>query len=137
MKTRAFLLSALLIAGCSVVLRGDDRLETLHGTCSVAPSTEGDRVQFKLERGSCGEEKHGCNMNDSDMKLNNFTGFSLADLKNDGGRGDSVIAAEAGKLTCSGTVHNLTLSGDYTFVPDRAFVDRMAKMGFTGYDSEK
>jgi hypothetical protein len=136
MNARAFFLGTLFVAACSF-LHADDQLQPLHGSCSIAPSTEGDRVQFKLERGSCDGGKHDCNMNDSDMKLSNFTGFTLADLKNDGAHVDAVIAAEAGKLTCSGTVHILTLSGDFTFVPDPAFVTRMGKMGFTGYDSEK
>jgi hypothetical protein len=137
MKTRALLLSTIFMVGCFCALHADDQLQPLHGTCSIAPSTEGDRVQFKLERGECGEGKHHCNMNDSDMPLSNFSGFTLVDLKNDGAHVDAVIAAEAGKLTCSGTVRDLTLSGDFTFVPDPAFVARMAKMGFTGYDSEK
>lgn len=137
MKTRAFLLSTVFVVGCSLSLHADDQFQPLHGTCSIAPSTEGDHVQFKLERGDCGEGKHHCNTNDSDMPLSNFSGFTLADLKNDGSHVDAVIAAEAGRLTCSGTVHDLTLSGDFTFVPDPAFVARMGKMGFTGYDSEK
>ncbi len=136
MKLRALFLSTL-VAGFSLSLYADDPLQPLHGSCSIAPSTEGDRVQFKLERGSCDGGKHGCNMNDNDMPLSNFTGFTLADLKNDGSHIDAVIAAEAGKLTCSGTVHDLTLSGDFTFVPDPGFVTRMRQMGFNGYDSEK
>lgn len=137
MKTRAFLLSTVFVVGCSLSLHADDQFQPLHGTCSIAPSTEGDHVQFKLERGDCGEGKHHCNTNDSNMSLSNFSGFTLADLKNDGAHVDAVIAAEAGRLTCSGTVHDLTLSGDFTFVADPAFVARMGKMGFTGYDSEK
>jgi hypothetical protein len=137
MRFRALFLSTVFVAGYALSLHADDQLQPLHGTCSIAPSTEGDRVQFKLERGSCDGGKHGCDMNDNDMKLSNFTGFSLADLKNDGAHVDAVIAAEAGKITCSGTVHDLTLNGDFTFVPDPAFVARMRQMGFTGYDSEK
>jgi len=136
MSKRTVFLTTILIAS-SLSLYADDQLQPLHGHCSIAPSTNGDRVQFKLERGDCGESKHHCDMNDSDMPLSNFTGFMLTDLKNDGSRVDAAIAAEAGKLTCSGTVRDLTLSGDFTFVPDPAFVARMAKMGFTGYDSEK
>ncbi len=138
MKLHALLLGTAFIA-CSLSLHADDQLQPLHGSCSIAPSTDGDRVQFKLERGgSCDDGgEHGCNMKDNDMKLSNFTGFTLADLKNDGAHVDAVIAAEAGKITCSGTVHDLTLRGDFTFVPDPAFISRMAKMGFTGYDSEK
>jgi hypothetical protein len=136
MKASAFLLGTLFVAGCTF-LHADEQLQPLHGNCSIAPSTDGDRVQFKLERGSCDGGKRSCDTNDNDMKLSNFTGFTLADLKNDGSHVDAVIAAEAGKLTCSGTVHDLTLSGDFTFVPDSAFVSRMGRMGFTGYDSEK
>ncbi|HTZ89639.1 MAG TPA: hypothetical protein VMA71_04820 [Alloacidobacterium sp.] len=137
MKAPTLFLSALLVAACTPCLHADEQLQPLHGSCSIAPSTESDRVQFKLERGSCDGGNHGCNTNDSDMPLSNFTGFALADLKNDGAHVDAVIAAEAGKLTCSGTAHNLVLSGDFTFVPDPAFVMRMRQMGFTGYDSEK
>ena len=137
MTARAFFLSILVVACSGLPLHADEQLQPLHGSCSIAPSTEGDRVQFKLERGSCDGGKHDCNMNDNDMKLSNFTGFTLADLRNDGAHVDAVIAAEAGKLTCSGTVHDLVLTGDFTFVPDPAFISRMSKMGFTGYDSEK
>jgi hypothetical protein len=137
MKARTFFLGVLFVTGSFIVLRADDQLQPLHGSCSIAPSTEGDRVQFKMERGDCDGGKHGCSTNDNDMKLSNFTGFTLADLKNDGAHVDAVITAEAGKLTCSGTVHDLTLSGDFTFIPDPSFVSRMRQMGFIGYDSEK
>ncbi|MGC1297280.1 MAG: hypothetical protein WA869_19805 [Alloacidobacterium sp.] len=137
MRFRALFLSTVFVSVYALSLHADDQLQPLHGSCSIAPSTEGDRVQFKLERGSCDGGKHGCDMNDNDMPLTNFTGFTLANLKNDGAHVDAVIAAEAGKLTCSGTVHDLTLSGDFTFVPDPAFITRMRQMGFTGYDSEK
>ena len=120
MKAHTFLLSTLFIAGCSF-LYADDQLQPLHGTCSIAPSTEGDRVRFKLERSSCDDGKHGCDMNDNDMKLSNFTGFTLADLKNDGAHVDAVIAAEAGKLTCSGTVHDLTLTRRFHLRPRSGF----------------
>src|SRR5215470_2912676 len=113
MNKSALFLATVFVA-CSLSLCADDQLQPLHGHCSIAPSTEGDRVQFKLERESCDGGKHVCTTNDSDMPLSNFTGFTLADLKNDGAHLDAVIAAEAGKLTCSGTVHDLTLSGDFT-----------------------
>ena len=121
MKARAFLLSILFVASCTLSLHAGDQLQPLHGSCSIAPSTEGDKVQFKVERGTCDGGKHGgCDMNDNSMPLSNFTGFTLADLKNDGAHVDAVIAAEAGKLTCSGTVRDLILNGDFTFTPDRA-----------------
>jgi hypothetical protein len=137
MKPRALLLSTLVVACCGLTLYADDQLQSLHGSCSIAPSTEGDRVQFKVEPRPCDGGKHGCNTNNSDMKLSTFSGFTLADLKNDGAHVEANIAAEAGRLTCSGIVHDLRLNGDFTFVPDPAFVARMGRMGFTGFDSEK
>jgi hypothetical protein len=141
MKPHALFLGALLVAGCSPSLYAasgfDDQLEPLHGTCSIAPSTQADRVEFRLQRGTCEDGKRHCDTSNDDMPLSNFTGFTLSDLKRDGSHLDAVIAAEAGKLTCSGTVHDLTLSGDFTFVPDQAFVARMQQMGFSDFDSEK
>jgi hypothetical protein len=137
MKTSTLFLSALLIAGSATLLRADDQLETLHGSCSIAPSTQYDRVRFKLERRSCADGEGNCNNMNDEMQLSNFTGFTIADLKRDGAHLDAVIAAEAGKLTCSGTVRDLTLTGDFTFVPDPGFVSRMHQMGFNGFDSEK
>ena len=40
-------------------------------------------------------------------------------------------------FTCTGVVHDQYLFGDALFTPDTSFVDRMAKLGFTGYDSRK
>jgi hypothetical protein len=71
------------------------------------------------------------------MALSAFSGFTLTDLQREGAHLDAVIAAEAGKLTCSGTVHDLTLSGDSTFVPNPDFVAQMRQMGFSDYDSRK
>jgi hypothetical protein len=136
MRSRALLLSALLFAGCSFPLRADETLETLHGQCSIAPATQTDRVELKLERGAC-EDGHNCNTSDNDMPLSNFSGFTLADLKRDGAHLDAVISAEAGKISCSGTVHNLALKGDFTFIPNPAFVAHMQQMGFRGFTSSK
>jgi hypothetical protein len=135
MKVTALSLGTLLIAGCTATLYAD-QLQPLHGNCSIAPSTQADRVEFRLEQGTCKDGGH-CNTNNDEMPLSNFTGFTLADLKRDGARLDAALVAEAGKLTCSGTVHDLTLSGDFTFVPDQAFVARMQQMGLSDFDSEK
>ncbi|HVW76138.1 MAG TPA: hypothetical protein VHB45_00895 [Alloacidobacterium sp.] len=136
MRISTVFLCALLLSGCAYA-RADDTLQTLHGKCSIAPATEPDHVQFKLESDTCEENQHHCNMDDSEMSLGDFSGFSLTDLKRDGAHIDAVVAAEAGKLTCAGTVHDLALRGDYTFVPDPAFVARMRQMGFSNLDSNK
>lgn len=137
MKLPTLALSTLLIAGSTIALYADDQFEPLHGSCSIAPSTEADHVQFKLQRGTCENGKHDCGTSNDWMPISNFTGFTIADLKRDGAHLDAVIAAEAGNITCSGTVRDLALTGDFTFVPDPGFVARMQKMGFSGYDSEK
>lgn len=136
MRAYTVFFSALILASCAYV-HADDTLQTLHGKCSIAPATEPDRIQFKLESDTCEDGQHHCNTNDNEMPLSNFSGFSLADLKRDDAHVDAVITAEAGKLTCAGTVHDLTLSGNYTFVPDPAFVTRMHQMGFSNLDSNK
>ena len=137
MKTLALCSALALAAVCAAPARAEDQLQPLKGTCTIAPSVAPDKMQFRLESDSCDGGSRGCDRNDSEMPLSVFSGLTLADLKRDGAHVDAVIAAEAGKLTCSGTVHDLTLAGNYTFVPDPAFVDRMARMGFTGYTSEK
>jgi hypothetical protein len=69
--------------------------------------------------------------------MNRFTGITRADLSRDGAHIIATLAGEAGTFTCTGTVHNEALYGDALFTPDTAFVDRMGKLGFTGYDSQK
>ncbi|MGA7525369.1 MAG: hypothetical protein WBW84_23165 [Acidobacteriaceae bacterium] len=136
MTARA-LLFALLFAAGATLLPAQSELPTLHGHCSLAPATEPGRVRFDLEEG-CDADPTDCHNHDSDnLPLSNFTGFTLASLQHEGARVDAVFAAEAGRLTCSGIVHDLTLQGDFTFVPSLAFVDHMRQMGFSGFDSHK
>jgi hypothetical protein len=137
---RPVLLGALLIVvvASSRLFSAEDPLQTLHGTCSIAPSTVPGRVQFQFEEGDCDGLNHDCHNHDNDeMPLSNFSGLVLADFEHEGARIEAKIVAEAGTITCAGEVHNLTLAGDFTFVPDPAFVDRMARLGFTGFTSGK
>ena len=67
--------------------------------------------------------------------MNRFTGVTLLDLANDGAHLTAMLKGEAGAFTCTGTVHDHELYGDALFTPDTTFVDRMGKLGFTGYDS--
>jgi len=135
MKTRAVLLAALL-AGCgSPVLTGQEALQALHGRCSLSAADKPDRVRFELEENDCGGDRGHCNHNDNEMPVSNFSGFSLDDLRHDGAHVEATIAGEPGKLTCAGTVQDLVLSGESTFVPDQGFVAHMQQMGFTGLNS--
>jgi len=49
---------------------------------------------------------------------------------------DAVLTAEAGRLSCSGTIHDSKLTGEFTFEPHRAFVEQMKALGITGLNSE-
>jgi hypothetical protein len=136
MNPRALPLAVLFAAG-TIPLFAQRALPVLHGQCSLAPATDPGRVRFRMEE-NCGAGQADCDDHDNDeMAISNFSSFTLADLKRDGARVDAAIEAEAGRLTCSGVVHDLTLQGDFTFVPNSAFVDRMSQMGFTGFDSHK
>jgi hypothetical protein len=132
----ALLLAALFVTSTTLLL-AQDQMATLHGHCSLAPATEAGRVRFELSE-SCAGDGADCHDHNSDnMLLSNFTGITLADFEHDGAHLDAVLTAEAGKITCSGAVHDLTLQGESTFVPDSGFVARMGQMGFTGFDSQK
>jgi hypothetical protein len=136
MITRSLLFAALF-AVSTAFLPAQDQLPALHGRCSLAPAADPGHVRFELEEG-CQGDRAGCNDHDSDnLLLSNFTGITLDDLQHEGAHLDAVLAAEAGKLTCSGVVHDLTLQGDSTFVPNPGFVAQMGRMGFTGFDSQK
>ncbi len=135
MKTRAVFLAALL-AGCGLpLLPGQEPLQPLHGKCTIAAADKADRIRFKLEEDDCREDGGRCDHNDNDMPASDFSGFSLADLRRDGAHVEAKIIGEPGTLTCSGTVENLILSGESTFVADRGFAARMLQMGFTALTS--
>jgi hypothetical protein len=130
---RGILVAALLAAS---VVRAEEQLPTLTGSCSVTAAANPAEADLRLERGGC-EGFHDCGSTQTQEALAAFSGFTLADLQREGAHVDAVIHAEAGKITCSGAVHGGRLSGDYTFVPDPAFVARMQQMGFHDFDAEK
>ena len=125
-------------------------LESLKGTCAVAVSASSDQLELRLERGTCHHDADGrlerdrnsrtdadrCNTNDMQLPYNTFTGFIQSDLGRDGAHIDAAINAEAGTLTCSGTIHNFKLSGDFTFTPNAAFAAHMLKLGIQGITSQ-
>jgi hypothetical protein len=135
---RPLLLAALLLFTGSRLFSAQDQLQTLHGHCSIAPSAMSGHVQFEMEDGDCDSSDRHCHNHDNDeMPLSNFTGLALADFEREGAHLEARIVAEAGTITCAGEVHGLALTGDYTFVPDPAFVEHMGKLGFNGFNSEK
>ena len=138
MSVRAAILTVLLCLAGSRLFSADDALQTLHGRCSIAPSTQPGHVQYDIT-GDCDDTTGHCDNHDhnSDAPLTTFTGLAIADLEREGAHLDAQIVAEAGTISCSGQVHSLTLSGDFTFTPNPAFIDHMARLGFTGFTSAK
>ena len=144
MTVRAAILTALLcLAGnrlfSAPLFFGDDQLETLHGSCSIAPSTEPDHVRYEFRRGDCerSDGERDCHNDESDTPVSTFTGLVLADFEREGAQIDARIVAEAGTISCSGQIHGATLSGEFTFTPNAAFVESMARLGFAGLTSDK
>lgn len=138
MKLRPLFLSALLAAGGTTLLAAQEALPTLHGHCTLAPGMQAGQVRFQMEEGACRDDHADCHDHNSDsMPVSDFSGFTLTDLQREGAHVDAVVSAEAGRLTCSGTVHDLILSGDFAFVPDAAFAEQMRQMGFSDLDSRK
>ena len=112
-------------------------LPTLRAKCEITPSTQTGKFSLHVfDSGDC-PGGHHCDSNFDNESTTRFTGITLADLEREGAKLTATISAEAGAFTCTGTVHDQELYGDALFTPDSAFVDRMAKLGFTGYDSRK
>lgn len=125
-------------------------LEALKGNCTIGVSTRSDKFELLVERGTCPKNPDGsrdnsnrnrdsqdrCYTNENDQPFNAFSGFVESDLGRDGAHIEAVISAEAGTLTCSGSIHNFKLSGDFTFTPNPAFAARMLKLGIQGITSE-
>lgn len=137
MSVRAAILTALLCLAGSRLFSAEDSLQAIHGHCSIAPSTMPDHVRYEFEHGDCDSSDHNCHENNSDAPLSTFSGLALADFEHEGAHIDAKIIAEAGTISCSGEIHGATLSGDFTFTPNTAFVQSMERLGFTGFDSNK
>jgi hypothetical protein len=135
MNSRLPIVLLAVCAASSIALHAAS-LVPLHAHCSIGPSEEPGKFSLHVDREDCSEQRH-CGSNFNNESLNRLTGISLSDLSREGANLTATLAAESGTFTCSGTVHDGALSGASVFTPDMAFVDRMERMGFTGYDSEK
>ncbi|MCU1224100.1 MAG: hypothetical protein JWQ42_2193 [Edaphobacter sp.] len=136
MNSRNLFFGTLLIALGIVSLRADEILNSLKGTCSITASTEANRFDLRLQHGICSNHRD-CNENNIQEPQNAFVGLSLEELRHEGAHIDAVLSAEAGRLTCTGTIHDSKLTGEFTFEPNRAFVEQMKALGITGLNSEK
>ena len=126
----------LIVVGIVSLVHADEILNALKGSCRITASTQENRFELRLERGSCADGRH-CNESTISEPADAFTGLSLADLKRDGSHVDAVLREEAGTLTCSGNIRDSSVIGEFTFDPNHGFVVRMGQLGITGFDSEK
>ena len=128
---------ALAIAVTSSVIPAQT-LAAVHARCDISRSKDPAKFSLHISDGDCANaDNRHCDSNFNTEAVDRFTGITPADLDRDGAHLTATLAAEAGSFTCSGIVHDQELYGDSVFTPDPAFVDRMAKLGFTGYDTQK
>lgn len=126
----------LALAFAAVALSAQS-FEPLRAKCEISPSTDGGKLSLHVfDDRDCPQRQH-CGSDFSSESMSRFTGITLADLARDGAHLTATLKAEAGTLTCTGIVHDQDLFGEALFTPDTSFVDRMARLGFTGYDSRK
>jgi hypothetical protein len=117
-------------------MRADELLQSLKGYCTITMSTKPNSFEVELNRGEC-DGKRDCHNSNMQEPENAFQGLSPADLSHEGKQVEAVLRAEAGTLTCRGSIHNSELKGDFVFEPSAAFVARMKELGITGLDSQK
>jgi hypothetical protein len=136
MNTQRLHVPLILMASAISALQSA-ALEPVRAACSIRVSEQAGKFSLHIDGVECGDEHSHCGSNYSDESIDRFSGITPADLAREGVQLTATLTAEAGKFTCSGTVHNGSLEGDALFVPDPAFAARMEQMGFSGLDSEK
>jgi hypothetical protein len=121
------LLTAVLIAG----LAAAGQAETLSGLCMISATHDKDTAQVVFRSSDCSEDGKNCSMSqDSGMAWSRWTGITSEALKQEGALLNGRMSGDAGEMHCSGTVHDAVLAGRYEFMPNPAFVQQMASMGF-------
>jgi len=126
---------ALALAATTITAQAQS-LTPLRQKCAISRSEDAGELSLRLADNDCPADRH-CGSSFSNNNMTRFTGIAPADLDREGAQLIATLSAEAGTFTCTGTVHDHELHGDALFTPDSVFVDRMAKLGFTGFDSEK
>lgn len=135
MKLHSQLAFYLTLAAATLALRAQS-FNSIREKCSIGRSEDAGKFSLHINDTDCHSERH-CGSNFSNEAMSRFTGILPADLDREGTHFTATLAAEAGTFTCTGMVADHELVGDGLFIPDSTFVDRMAKLGFTGFDSEK
>jgi hypothetical protein len=130
--------SIILLAAFAItaVTKQAVALEPINQNCTVSIGEKAGTLRLETDNGECQGRKH-CDTNMSDVAANRFSGISLADFANQGAHLTATLTAEAGAFSCAGRATGSELKGNSSFKADAAFVARMEKMGFIGYDDEK
>jgi hypothetical protein len=110
--------------------------EAVKRNCYVGPGNKSDTFRLRTDDGDCHGNRN-CGNNMSDLPSGRFMGITVADFANQGAHLTATLASEAGTFTCTGTIRDGELNGTTAFTSNPAFVTRMEKMGFTGYDEQK
>jgi hypothetical protein len=126
---------ALIGIGSVSLVYADNIVSALPGSCRITASTKENEIEIRLQR-TCAESAD-CGEQTITQPIAAWSGITLADLNRVGSHIVAVLHAEAGTMTCNGTVRDQTLVGDYTFQPNQAFVARMGSLGITGLTAEK
>ncbi len=134
MRPRSVLICCVLMAGNASLLHAST-MDKLQGNCVIRAAEQADRAQLELQRTDC--KREDCGDQNTMEPWSVLRGLTPDSLRHEGTHADATISAEAGTLTCSGTVHDMRLVGTYAFAPDERFVARMQDAGFEGLDSEK
>lgn len=130
--------AVLILALATPLALSAQHLEPLHAKCGISASNRAGKFSLHVfDQGDCAGDDRHCGSNFNHEPVDSLTGINVADLDRDGAHLAATLKGEAGTFTCTGNVHDHELYGDALFTPDPAFVDRMAKLGFTGYDSQK
>lgn len=133
MRPQSFTLVLIVLASLALPAQ---TLAPISAKCEITAGDEPGKFSLHVfDDADCPGSRH-CNNFDHEP-VTRFAGIATADLDHEGARLTATLAAEAGTFTCAGDVHDHELYGDALFTPDSAFADRMAQLGFTGYDSEK
>ena len=127
-------IGVLVVAVAAAVALCAETPTPLHGRCTVGRSQETGKFCVSIDTENCEARHCGSSFHEP---FTGLTGISIDDLSREGAHLTATYTAEAGTFVCAGTVHDGELNGDATFTPDGRFVDRMAQIGLSGYDSQK
>jgi hypothetical protein len=130
MRRRMSWICLLLVAAGTGVVRAQK------AACWIELGAEAGEVNLRIEHGNCVGGDH-CGESNMTMRAERLAGLQPGDLKREGAHLDAVVDNEAGRINCSGTVHDDKLLGDYSFVPHRDFAAKLRGMGLGEPDDKK